>query len=363
MGTANQQPVSLRDELANSYDEQASAEAAEESTATPAPDAGAQVTEQAPPIEGSAADMGAEAKPEEDEEQEEVQPGGAAAEAKPKLPGALETPKHWKAEDKEKLSKLPEEAKQILLRRHKEMETDYIRKTQELAVKSKDIAVTKQFKDNVESLFTPYRQLFATQGLDEVGGVRYLLGWFSSLQQNPEQTIMRLAHDYGVEFTPKPGQQVNPELAPLIGEIQTLKTRIAQNDQAQQAAVSSSILQQVTSFAQETDAEGNPKYPHFETVRGDMAVFIQTGRASDLEEAYGMAVRLRPEIHDELLKESILGQQKTTQQQELDEAARKAAQAKKAAKGVRSGSANVEKTQPKSIRDDLSDAYDQQAAR
>lgn len=368
--TAKAQPVSLRDELANSYDEQ---EASTETPGaqTPEAEAGAEIEAEAEELAAGAEGDEEQAGEEESQSAQKRDQSGkfvkkaGEAEGKDKTaqPATLDAPSNWIAEDRANYAKLPKEGKEFLLRRHKQMEADYTKKTQELAVQSKDIAATKYFKDSVESLFTPYRNIFATQGMDEIGGVRYLLGWFTSLQQNPEQTIIRLAQDYGVDFTPKPGQQVNPELAPLIGKIQTLETRIAQNDQAQQAQVSGNAKQQVTSFAQETDAEGNPKYPHFETVREDMSVFIGNGRASTLEEAYGMAIRLRPEIYDAQLEESILGKQKTTQQQEIDEAARKAAQAKKAAKGVKSGSTHVEKQQPKTIRDDLSEAYDAQVAR
>jgi hypothetical protein len=347
--TAQQQPVSLRDELANSYDEQAS----------PKPETDPPKTEPEKEIPEPEPENAAEEEEEneEQEEEQEEEPGKA------KLPGALEAPSHWKAEDKAKFSKLPQEGREILLRRHKEMETDYIRKTQDLAVKTRDLAATKQFKDTVDHLLSPYRNVFATQGMDEIGGIRYLLGWYQNLQQNPEQTILSLAHQYGVQFTPKPGQQINPELAPILQELHSVKSQIAQERQAQQAAVSSSILQQVNSFASEANADGTPKHPHFETVRGDMAILIQNGRASTMDEAYGMALRLHPEIFDKQIEESILGKQKTTQQQEIDEAARKAAQAKKAAKGIKSGSANVDKAPAKTLRDDLSEIYDQQTAR
>jgi hypothetical protein len=367
--TAKTQPVSLRDELANSYDEQAST-VIEPDPETPEPEA-AEPGE--PGAEAAAEPENEEPAAEDETTAQQRDKAGKFAKKdgegedkdknKAAQPASLDAPSNWSAEDRANYAKLPKEGKEFLLRRHKQMEADYTKKTQELAVQSKDIAASKNFKDNVEHLFTPYRNYFATQGMDEVGGVRYLLGWFHSLQQNPEQTIVHLAQQYGVQsLTPKQGQQVNPELAPVLQRLHQVETQFAQDRQAQQNAIVSSSLAQVDSFAQETDAEGNPKYPHFETVRGDMAVFIQNGRAANLEEAYGLAIRLHPEIFDKQFEASILGTQKTTQQQELSEAAKKAAQAKKAAKGIKSGSANVEKNAAKSLRDDISEAYDQQAA-
>lgn len=52
----------------------------------------------------------------------------------------------------------------------------------------------------------------------------------------------------------------------------------------------------ITQFATAKDDSGNPRYPHYETVRNDMALLLEAGKAQDLEGAYKMALRL----HDDL---------------------------------------------------------------
>ena len=52
----------------------------------------------------------------------------------------------------------------------------------------------------------------------------------------------------------------------------------------------------VAKFAAAKDDAGNPRYPHYETVRNDMALLLEAGKAQDLESAYKISLRL----HDDL---------------------------------------------------------------
>lgn len=351
------QSVSLRDDLSAIYDKQETETAEGDETLE---------VEAEEPKSGRVRDesgkfvktAGNEGKEEEVEEPEEV-PTETEVKPDPVLEPGLEAPQHWSAEDKAAFTKIPKDAQEFVLRRHKAMEADYTRKTQE-------VADTKRFKDSVDQLLTPYRTQFAMHGMDEVGAIRHLVGWFTSLQQSPAETLQILAQQYGVDFNQKQDENVDPNFKALRDEITFLKSQIAQTHQAQQHQVSSNLFEQVNSFRDEKDSAGNAKHPHFETVRQDMSVLVGSGRAKTLQEAYELAVRLHPDIHDKSLEQSILEKQKAAQQQgkqkDIDDAAKKAAQAKKAATGIRSGSASVEKQGPQTLRDTLSALYDKQAA-
>src|SRR5688572_13763099 len=189
MADTAEQSVSLRDDLSKIYDEQATEteqiETEDSSEAEEAPKGRAR--------DESGKFVKAESDAETEQEETEVEAEEETAEpGKTETPEpSLEAPQHWSAEDKAVFSKLQKEGQEFLLRRHKDMEADYTRKTQE-------VADTKRFRDNFDQLLNPYRNQFAMHGLDDVGAVRYLLGWYQSLQQNPEQTIMGLAQQYGV---------------------------------------------------------------------------------------------------------------------------------------------------------------------
>jgi hypothetical protein len=356
MADAATQSVSLRDALSKSYDEQATNTKAEETpeveTAQDEPkgrvrdESGRFVRAENEPID-------VESKPEKTQTQETENETKVEPEVKHE-PG-LEAPQHWSAADKELFGKQPKEVQEYLLRRHKDMEADYTRKTQ-------DVADTKRFRENVDQLMNPHRNFFAMNGLDDVGAIRYMLGWFGAIQQDPAQAIHSLAQTYGIDFNPKQEENIDPNVKALRDEVAFLKNTIAQTNQAQQNQVSSNLLEQVNSFRDEKDSTGNLKHPHFEAVRKDMSVLVGSGRAKNMEEAYELAVRLNPEIYDKQKEQSILEQQKAAQQKELDEQKKKAAQAKKAATGIRSGSASVDKQGPRTLKEELSALYDKQAA-
>jgi hypothetical protein len=353
MADTAEQSVSLRDDLSKIYDSQESGETVE-------PEIEATAEEEEPKEKGRARDESGKFVKAEGETEEEAPEDGAEPEELAATPEpGLEAPQHWSSTDKAVFAKQPKEAQEFLLRRHKDMEADYTRKTQE-------VAETKRFKDTFDQLLTPYRQTFAMNGLDDVGGVRYLLGYFSALQQNPAATIQSLAQQYGVDLGQNQGGTVDPNMKPLLDKIQLLESQIAQTSQAQQYQVSSNLLEQVNSFRDEKDATGNLKHPHYETVRQDMSWLVGNGRAKSLQEAYEQAVRLHPDIYDKAIEQSILEKQKAEQQAAQkkvnEEAQKKAAQAKKAASGIRSGSASVDKQGPQTLRDTLSALYDKQAA-
>ena len=263
----------------------------------------------------------------------------------------LDPPSHWASEDKELFSGQPKEVQEWLLNRHKSMEADYTRKTQELAE-------TRRYKEQVDGLLNPYRQQFAMQGMDDVGAIRYLVSWKQYLDTNPQQAIQALARDYGVSFDQtQPDEDVDPAIAALNREINGMKAQEAQRAQQAQLAQQQALTQQVDAFRNTKDETGNPKYPHFDTVRADMAVLIQGGKAQGLEDAYESAVRLHPDIFDASLREKIAkeqaGKSEEAKRKAETEKKAKAAKAKKAASGVKSGSASVQKDAPKTLRDEI----------
>ena len=136
-------------------------------------------------------------------------------------------PDHWSQEDKDRfnaLNDLGDEGKQaqdFLLGRHKAMEADYTRKTQEIA----DFKKTWQ---PLEEAIEPY-----AQGLTEAGVTPtqyfYNLGKADEfLKNNPTEGIKWVAEQYGIDLAQFSGQQTesSQELAALRKELNDLKTGI-----------------------------------------------------------------------------------------------------------------------------------------
>lgn len=84
---------------------------------------------------------------------------------------------------------------------------------------------------------------------------------------------------------------------------------------------------EVSAFSSAKDGSGNPLYPYFNDVKGDMAGLLQAGLANDLPGAYEAALRLHPELQAE--------QRKAREEAEKREAIAKAQRARGQAVSVR----------------------------
>ncbi len=127
--------------------------------------------------------------------------------------------------------------------------------------------------------------------------------WISNLgnahkmlvQGSPEQKLQmfaRLAQEYGVPLAAiNHGQgQIDPIVPQLMQQIQNLSGQVntvtSWRDQQERTALN----------AQLAPFQDTEKYPHFESVRGDMALLLESGKAKDLETAYKTAIRMNDEI-------------------------------------------------------------------
>ncbi len=143
---------------------------------------------------------------------------------------------------------------------------------------------------------------------------------------------------------PQPAPQQQPQFQPQ--DIRKLVQEQLQTERTHQS---------VQEFAAAKDDAGNPRYPHYDTVRQDMALLLDAGKAQDLDSAYKMSLRL----HDDLWQAEQHAQAKAA------EAARIEAQraAVRTAKGnnvsVRSATpATRGGGAPKSLRETIEDAVE-----
>ncbi len=76
---------------------------------------------------------------------------------------------------------------------------------------------------------------------------------------------------------------------------------------AAQERMQQSIVNQISSFADERDANGNPVHPFFEDVADDMAILVQAeraaGRSPDLKTLYDKAVWSNQALRQRILDE------------------------------------------------------------
>lgn len=261
----------------------------------------------------------------------------------------LEAPAHWAQADREVFDGLDRKGQEFLLKRHKDMEADYTRKT-------KEVAEIRKRGEKLDQLLSPYRNEFSIAGLDDTAAIGRLLAVHEGLRSDPQRTLVALARTYGIELQggEQEQDQTDPQILGLRQELNETRNQLNQFlTQAQQTSVQS-FNAQIQSFRDEKDEAGNPKHPHFDSVYDSMVQIVKGGLAKTLPDAYEKAVRLQPELTAQQSEQA----DKARKEKERLEKAEKAKKAKKAASGIKSASANVKSAAPKTIFDEIREAVD-----
>lgn len=269
----------------------------------------------------------------------------------------LEAPHHWPTQAKELFAKQSPEGQKFLLDRHKAMEADYTRKTQELTP-------VRRMKESLDEIFAPMRDSMYRDGIDEVTAIRQLVAAHNYLQQKPEEAVQWLAGKYGidlkaiVEGTAGNGQ-VSPELLALREEVAQLKHTQQSSLSAQQQQQFRANLSQVEQFAGEKDAQGNLKHPYFDEVAQEVAMLMRVaqeqGKPISLQDAHDRAVYANPQVRSKVLA----AQDAERRKKEEDERKAKADAAKRASAGniTGQGASTSVVANTNSVRADLEAAF------
>lgn len=247
----------------------------------------------------------------------------------------LEAPEHWASADREVFNEQTPEAQEWLLKRHKEMEGNMTRKSQEFATDK------RQF-DAISDALSPYRAEFAAAGLDNAGAVRQLASWHDSLRTGGKAAILQLANMYKIDMTEE-DQDIDPALASIQKELSTLKQQTTQATQRAQQDQQNQLSRVIDDFVKDTDETGKLKHPHFNDLHEDIIKLFNAGMVKDLPDAYNKALTLRPELAPKKVVKSV-----TKQDQ-----AEKVKKAKKAATGIKSSGATKRKRADLTLEEEI----------
>ena len=90
---------------------------------------------------------------------------GVVEEAEP----AIDAPQDWRADQRERFAKLPDEAKSLVLEQYKDFQGGFTRKSQELSEQAR-------YAEAVRSVITDdHRRQLSLAGMDEIGGIKRLV--------------------------------------------------------------------------------------------------------------------------------------------------------------------------------------------
>ena len=200
-----------------------------------------------------------------------------------------------------------------------------------------------QFADTMQEAIQPYLNTIQGLGLTPDKAVSTLLEADHKLRTSDPQTklayFQQLAQSYGINLggmqaqTPQqsgaqPGA-VDPLVWQLQNELNSVRGEVMGWKQQQEMRENQTLLNEINEFSSRAD--------HFEEARPMMIQLLQGGLASTLEEAYDKAIRLNPELFDQVTK----AQQAAVAAQQAKEANRAAKVARAAAVSVRSATPGV----------------------
>lgn len=220
----------------------------------------------------------------------------------------LEAPKNWSDDVKKVFDTLPRESQEFMIKRDKEMTSDYTKKTQDLAEQRKNI-------EALDKVLQPARQNIQATGIGEAEYISRLLNADQALRTNPKMALRQLAQGYGINLSSLEDESESwndpdPQIAQLMQQNQQIMAELNQFKQQNMQSTVAQTEQTVEQFSTKTDANGNLLHPHFDKVRVKMGNLIDAGEAKGLDDAYAKAVRLDDDLYAEALKASQLSVKK-----------------------------------------------------
>lgn len=244
-----------------------------------------------------------------------------AAEQPVTAPTAKQPPQSWTQPAKERWATLPPEIQDEVLKRESDVERGFAKN-----------AEVRQFGEEVARVVTPHMQMIQSEGGNALGAISDLLNTAALLRQgSPEQkrnAISEICKRFNIDMgggypqsQPEGEAYVDPDIAALRGEIAELKKFRDMSTQERQAKAWANAGEAITSF------KADKTNTHFEAVKDTMAQLLSSGMASDLKGAYELACRMNPEISRSVIEAEL----KANEQKRLEEEAKKAEGAKKAA--------------------------------
>lgn len=205
-----------------------------------------------------------------------------------------------------------------------------------------------------EDALKPYQQTIQSLGLDGPAAAARMLQVEHTLRHADPMTkaamLQKIAQDYGIDMGM--AQQV-PQQDPQTQYLMQQLNELRQTQQMWQ----NTIQQQEREKAnyELTNFSSTGEKTHFEAVRNDMADLLESGKAQSLEQAYEMAIWMRPDVRQTLIEQQRIEAQKKYEEQQ------RATRAKTASVSVKGSSPSSSGSQPVSgsLRDILSAQFAQ----
>jgi len=299
---------------------------------------------------------------------ERAEPAAAAATAgnaaKDAQGAASDAPPTWDAKRREAFGKLSPDAKALVLEITKATDSDYTRKSQELAD-------DRKYAQSVRSLVTDeHRQMMQAGGFrNEVEGIAHLVKLNDWAAKDFPGYVRWAVQQWGgdprslfSDMNPAEGGQLQqqqqparPSTDPQVYEtLRALAGRVDSFEQERRRNQERSADQVITRFRDDKDEAGNPRHPHFAQVESTLVNLLTSPAMLQIEDmgerlqrAYDTAVAMDPSIRTQIF-DSEVAKRLEAKRKEDD-----LAKARRAKAPVRSPSSGPVKAAPKTLDDTI----------
>lgn len=226
----------------------------------------------------------------------------------------IKAPSSWKTEAKQAYIKAergealtPQEIK-ILTAEANRRESDFLKGIEEFKGHAHRARAFEQ-------AIAPYAQNIQQLGLDAPQAIQRLLHADHTLRHSDPATkaqyLQSLAQEYGVDLNlAQQPQNIDPQMQYLMNQLNELR-------QTQQVWQNSLQQQEQTKANHELAQFATADREHFDAVRNDMADLLEAGKAQSLQDAYEMAIWMRPDI-----RQTLIERQQTEARRQQEEQAR-----------------------------------------
>lgn len=248
-----------------------------------------------------------------------------------------EAPRHnpfsaWKKEAQEKLSALPDDVKSFIVEREGQFHRGIEQYKEEA-----------YFARNIKKAVAPHAEYLQQLGVTPDAALSHLVASERKLRTGtPEQKaemFHQMARDYGVDLGEISQLPFDPEMFRLKQQVERMQNQLQTPYDSTQSAEDDQVLSEIDAFAQ--------SHEHFEQVREDMALLLQGGKATGLDDAYAKAIRL----NDGLFEKTQAQQLEASRRQEALKANQAAKAAKAAAVSVKGAPTGVAHITPATTED------------
>ncbi len=226
-------------------------------------------------------------------------------------------PQSWRAPQKAKWAKLDSDVRQEIVRRERET-------TKVLGESHQARQFTQQFNQALQ----PFSARLSTLGVPALTVVEQLLKSDHILSSAPKAQraafVAKLIKDYDVDILEldsalagaQPANPVESQVEQLVQQrLAPFQQYMAQQDQQRQQ-IEQRAAQQIGMTIEKMASD--PKYPHFETLRDDMADLIdiasKRGVYLTLEDAYSRATAMNPDVSRQVAAQQALANKQSAAQ-------------------------------------------------